>query len=270
MRTVLAFQGAAVVQIMGTLIRALMSLRVLASVITMFRSRVSTLIHAGMSTMVAVSYAPVVRRVRALAGAAMDFLVLALIGATFRPRMAALLATFVVWTVVAIGRALVIRWMVAAAGAMMNLHRRVRTGTGATVGRRMVALIGALLSLWMIAVSRALMARSVVTVDGAPSVGGMRALVGARMSPRVLASIVAVATRRVFTIIRARMGSMNATDRARVTWCMVTLICALMARIGGRGRSHRCSRRRAGGLRLQATTGIKSFMVAIIESPFTG
>jgi len=264
MRTVLAFQGAAVVQIMGTLIRALMSLRVLASVIAMFRRRVSTLIHTGVSPMAAVGYAPVIRRVRALAGAAMDFLVLALIGATLRRRMAALLATFVAWTVVAIGRALIIRWMVAAAGAMMNLQRRVCTGTSATVGRRMVACIGAPLNLWMIAVSSALMARSVVTVDGAPSIGGMRALVRACMSPRVLASIVAMATWRVFTIVGTRMGSMNAIDRARVIWCVATLICALMVRIGGRLSRGRGSRR------LQATTGIKSLMVAIVESPFTG
>lgn len=253
---------------MGTLIRALMSPRVLASVIAMFRSRVSTLIHTGVSTMAAVSDAPVVRRVRALAGAAMDSLVLASIGATLRPRMAALLTTFVAWTVVTIGRALVIRWMVAAARAMMNLHRRVCTGTGATVGRRMVASIGALLNLWMIAVSSALMARSMVTVDGAPSIGGMRALVRARMSPRVLASIVAVATRRVFTIVGTRMRSMNAADRARVIWCVATRICALMVRRLSRSRSR--GRRAGGGLRLQATTGIKSFMVAITESPFTG
>jgi hypothetical protein len=101
------------------------------------------------------------------------------------------------------------------------------------------------------------------------------------MSPRVLASIVAMATWRVFTIVGTRMGSMNAIDRARVIWCVATLICALMVRIGGRLSRGRGSRR------LQATTGIKSLMVAacdqssittgtkveyspIVESPFTG
>jgi hypothetical protein len=171
MRTVLAFQGALVVQIVITLIRASMRLRVFASVMAMFRSRVCTLIRAVVRTVVAFDYAPVVWRMRALAGAVMESLVLAFIRATLRRRMAALLSTFMVWTVVTVGRALVIRWMVAAAGAMMNLQRRVGTGTCATVGRRMIAITGALLNLWMIATSRALMARSVVTLDRAPSIG---------------------------------------------------------------------------------------------------
>jgi hypothetical protein len=79
MRTVLAFQSAREVEIMSALIRASMRFGVLASVTTMFRSRVGALIPAVVSTMVAVDYAPVIRRVRALTRAAMDSLVLALI-----------------------------------------------------------------------------------------------------------------------------------------------------------------------------------------------